>query len=319
MSRALLTVLCVGASISITFAQAIAPLPKPAQKQAAKAALTNDDVAKLVRAGFGDAVVVARIKQASQTAFDTSTDGLIALKAAGVSDRLVTIMLGGPDSGDAPVPAPASTGGPGVGSAALAKASMGRAVPSLSDLEAGIHLTGEEGYTLLEPTVFTGGKTGGVFTSAVTMGIRKAKWKAVVRSPSALQRIRTAKPEFYFVFERKNAGLSNTGGAFTFTAAMAGASSPNEFVLARMTRKESERELIVGEFGTWGASTGTRSEDTAEMTIDRIQPGLYRVSPKEPLADGEYCFFYAAGAAAFASAGTGRLFDFGIDGGRPVQ
>src|SRR5205823_1180032 len=96
----------------------------------------------------------------------------------------------------------------------------------------------------LEPTVFTGTKTGGVFTSAITGGLKKAQWKAVVRSARALQRA-TASPAFYFYFEREGAGLNNSG---LIGALMFGASSPNEFVLARMTPAANERELVVGEF-----------------------------------------------------------------------
>jgi hypothetical protein len=28
---------------------------------------------------------------------------------------------------------------------------------------------------------------------------------------------------------------------------------------------------------------------------------------------GEYCFFYAAGASTMMAAGSGKLFDFGVD------
>jgi hypothetical protein len=49
------------------------------------------------------------------------------------------------------------------------------------------------------------------------------------------------------------------------------------------------------------------------LTIERLEAGVYRVVPKEPLAAGEYCFFYAAGASSFAASGTGKLFDFGVD------
>jgi hypothetical protein len=123
-------------------------------------------------------------------------------------------------------------------------------------------------------------------------------------------------PEFYFYFETRGSGLSHSGGPM---GSLMGASSPNEFVLARMTGKETERELIVGQFGVFGASSGTRSEDTIELAIERLAPGIYRVAPRAPLEAGEYCFFYAAGASMFAAAGTGKLFDFGVDGSAVAQ
>jgi hypothetical protein len=95
---------------------------------------------------------------------------------------------------------------------------------------------------------------------------------------------------------------------------MAGASSPNEFVLAKMGQGKTERSLIVGEFGVFGASSGTRSEDTVDLKIDRLESGVYKVTPTLKLDTGaEYCLFYAAGAQAIGGGGAGKLFDFGID------
>jgi hypothetical protein len=60
--------------------------------QEAKHALTNDDIAKLVKGGFSDEVVVALI-EANDTAFDVSIGGMTALKDAGVSSKVMEAML----------------------------------------------------------------------------------------------------------------------------------------------------------------------------------------------------------------------------------
>jgi hypothetical protein len=80
-----------------------------------------------------------------------------------------------------------------------------------------------------------------------------------------------------------------------------------------MVRKRDERELIVGQFGAFSASTGTRSEDTIPLRVERLAPGAYRVTPGEELGPGEFCFFYAAGASMLGSGAVGKLFDFGVD------
>jgi len=54
--------------------------------------LTNDDVLKLVKQGFGDDVIVAMI-EANDTAFDVSISGLTALKDAGISNAVMSAML----------------------------------------------------------------------------------------------------------------------------------------------------------------------------------------------------------------------------------
>ena len=266
-------------------------------RQAQSVAITNQDVVTLVKNKFSDDLIIAQISSAKSKSFDLTTAGLIALKIAGVSERVLAVMMGAADPGK-PGPAP-STQPPPMTQVAL----TAPPTTSVSGREAGIYL--EEGKELvqLEPTVFSGGKTGGVLKSAFTYGLAKANWKAVVRSPRAGLRVYDGLPVFYFYFERSGAGLS---GSFF------GATSPNEFVLAKMKVSKSDRELVVGQFGALGASTGTRSEDTVPLHIEKIQPGVYKVSPEEALIEGEYCFFYAAGASGFMTSGSGKLFDFGV-------
>ena len=161
----------------------------------------------------------------------------------------------------------------------------------------------------LEPTVFAQAKTGGVLASALTYGIKKAKMKAVARGRAANLRVGDPLPTFYFYFERRGSGYADA-----FSGWMSGASSPNEFILARMDQKENARELIIGEFGMWGGSAGTRSEDTVDLKMERLRPGVYRVTPGTPLEFGrESCLFYAAGSQALGGGAAGKLFDFGVD------
>ncbi len=66
----------------------------PAAAQAATAAgmLTNADVVKLHEAGFDDEVLVAKIGS-SVRSFSTEPDALVALKHAGISDKVIAAML----------------------------------------------------------------------------------------------------------------------------------------------------------------------------------------------------------------------------------
>jgi hypothetical protein len=56
------------------------------------AALTNDDIVRLVAAGVDEATVLARITRA-RTAFRLQADDLWQLKQAGVSDRILAAMI----------------------------------------------------------------------------------------------------------------------------------------------------------------------------------------------------------------------------------
>ena len=55
--------------------------------------LTNDGVVKLVQLGFGDDIVIAKIKQSPQVSFSLDTDGLVELREAHVSPQVIAAML----------------------------------------------------------------------------------------------------------------------------------------------------------------------------------------------------------------------------------
>ena len=54
--------------------------------------LTNDDIQKMASSGFGDDVILSAIA-ANDTNFDVSVEALTSLKAAGVSDKVLSAML----------------------------------------------------------------------------------------------------------------------------------------------------------------------------------------------------------------------------------
>lgn len=56
------------------------------------APMTNDDVIKLVRGGLGESTILQAIDNA-EPGFDTSTDGLVKLKGAGVSDTVIQRLM----------------------------------------------------------------------------------------------------------------------------------------------------------------------------------------------------------------------------------
>jgi hypothetical protein len=84
-----------------------APKAAVPKKAAVPAGLTNQDIIKLVQAKIAEDLIVSKIKT-SKTRFDTSVDGIIALHAAGVSDRIVALMVN-PAAEAAPAPDPART------------------------------------------------------------------------------------------------------------------------------------------------------------------------------------------------------------------
>ncbi len=75
--------------------------------------LNNDSVIKLVKAGLSEDLIITTIN-ASPGTFDTSANGLIALKSAGASDKVVSAIVlrasGSAPAAYAPVPPPPPDG-----------------------------------------------------------------------------------------------------------------------------------------------------------------------------------------------------------------
>ena len=65
--------------------------------------MTVEDVIKLSKAGLSDDLIIQQIKKKGQH-FDLSTDQLVQLKAAHVSDRVIQVMID-PTKNTAPPPA----------------------------------------------------------------------------------------------------------------------------------------------------------------------------------------------------------------------
>lgn len=80
------------------------PAPQPAQPPAPQA-LNNDSIIKLVKAGLSDDLIVSTIGN-SPGAYDISPDGMIALKSAGVSDRVVSAIVSKTNSVGQQAPGP---------------------------------------------------------------------------------------------------------------------------------------------------------------------------------------------------------------------
>jgi len=70
----------------------------------AQTALTNDAVIRMVKAGLGEDLVISTIKS-QPASFTTGPDDLIALKGAGVSDKVIAAMI---DRATAATAAPAA-------------------------------------------------------------------------------------------------------------------------------------------------------------------------------------------------------------------
>ena len=85
----------------------------------AQQTLNNDSIIKLVKAGLSDDLIVSTVN-ASPSAYDTSANGLIALKSAGASDKVVAAVV---TRSSAVSQAPGQASGPAAGTIKLTEGS----------------------------------------------------------------------------------------------------------------------------------------------------------------------------------------------------
>lgn len=289
MTKSLMGLCVLWAAFTLAF---VCPAQEPAGPQSKQEqAMTNADVLKMVEAKLSDALIIDKI-HASTCGFDTSTDTILKLKSQGVSDGVIEAMVScGKELSPTSAGRPADPNDP------------------LSPHAPGIYWSTktEKGQRLarLEASSYSGSHSSGVLGAGLSMGFKKAKWKATLPGAQATLRIHSASPEFWFYFEDASAGFGHSGLA-------AQASKPEDFALARMEERKDERQLVVGQASALGNSSGLRAKDIVPVNVQKVSQGIYKVTLSKPLERGEYCFVPPGGAAAFGMAG-GQLYDFGID------
>ncbi len=313
-----------------------APVKKSTSAVAKPHSLTVDGVLAMAQGGLSDDVIIARLRKEDK-AFDLSPEDLLRLKKAKVSDAVLKVMMDPKadayaSSGQNPQQNPAYSPAtvvvqsplfPGIGAARASgatPASGGNASGDPNDPmvphDSGIYLyskdrDGKPLMTVLERASYQGAKSGGMFQTAITHGIVKAKSRAMINGPHAGIQVNQTSPVFYFYFDDKQAGLGKT------YFGVGSLSNPNQFVLLKLEVKKTDRETVIGKFSEWGSSSGADTGSTIPFKAERIRTGLYKVTV-EGMQPGEYCFYASSGGATVAgpiavSHNTGSdIFDFGV-------
>jgi hypothetical protein len=248
--------------------------------------LTNQDVISLVELGLSEDVIITKIRAASAggaggISFDTSVEGLKALKAANVSDAIIKVMIN-------PAPAPASV---------VAVAAPMTIDPSLPPPEVGVYWKDGANFVLIPGQAVSQSKVGGRAGSFLTDGLRNQHWDAVLDGPTSQNRVRDRRPAFY---------LYVPDGA-----------SAADYVLIRLNKKGNHREFQVGSFGgITGGKTGVKRDKEVPLQAQHVGIRTYKITLGQDLAPGEYAFFMGTGQSAMMSGATGGDRSGGVAAGR---
>jgi len=269
----LLGLLCIGSA----WAQDAAKMPTR---------LTNQDVISMVQMGLSDDVIIAKIRAASAAgqgalSFDTSVDGLKALKAAKVPDAVLKVMIN---------PAPPAP-------AVVAAGTPMTLDSSLPPPEVGVYWKDGTNFILIPGRAVTQAKVGGRAGSIFTDGLRNQHWDAVLDGPTSPNRVRDRRPAFY---------LYVPDGA-----------SGSDYVLIKLNKKGNRREFQVGSFGgISGGKTGVKRDKEVPVQAQHVGIRTFKINLDQDLTPGEYAFFMGMGQSAMMSGATGGDRSGGVAAGR---
>ncbi|MBP6234171.1 MAG: hypothetical protein KA428_13005, partial [Chitinophagaceae bacterium] len=249
--------------------------------------VTNQTIIQLHKAGLGKDVLKSKI-QSSTCNFDLSTEGLIALKKAGIPDEVINTMLNKSNATSTNI----STQNNTVASTDTAK-----------NVSPGIYYCKGKPCDLmeLEASVYSQAKMGSGLLTSLTYGIAKTKMKATLSGDEANLQVKETSPTFYFYFDKSSSNSFGNNGAQSFW--FASATSPNEFLLVKFTATKKSREVVTGSWNSYaGMSSGIDDDNKISFKYEKLSQGVYRVYTEQPLKKGEYCFMYAGGTATYGGA-----------------
>lgn len=256
--------------------------------------MTNQQVVELSKAGLNKNIIIGKIRS-SKTNFDVSTDALISLKKEGVEDDIVAAMMEAKSGKTMPSASGASAAASDPGDPASPR---GHGIYLMQEKE------GRKVMTQLAPNVTAQTRTGGLFTSSLTYGIGKVKIKANLPGTAANLQIQQNRPVFYFYLDKSSGGLNTSSGI---------PSTPNEFVLVKFNVRSDNREITIGKGNAFGAKGGLSDEYVMPFDAEDMGNGVFKITPRADLKNGEYGFYLTNSGSSNASSGVGlKFFDFGV-------
>lgn len=246
-------------------------------------ALTNTDIIKMVGAGLSDEVIISTIRSSSANTFDTSADGLIALKQAKVSEAVISTIVKGGAAKNAPL------------AKADAADQIGPDEILFKDKDAEVALS----YRLAE-----------VRSQARGLGFGGVAVYNVLRGAAAERRL-TSKTPTFIVAVPKNAQVES----YITLALFAVRKNGNREVMVGGGAVMGVSSLEMGV--TKDRVVAVSTEKLADQSRAKDGFVLFSLTPKAALAVGEYAFVVTPSQTANNAMGMGQAgspcYDFGIN------
>lgn len=252
--------------------------------------MTNQDVIDMVSLGLPDDVIIEKIQTVAGTDFDTSVTGLRALKAGGVSDSVIRVVInpsvGGnsklrPDKPEATVSD--ETASSRQNEAAHAK-EHGDAFPKE---EVGVYLFRNGRLIEVQPEIVNW-QTGGVLKHAATLGFVKGDKNGKIM---------------------KGRSPTQTTSPLEFVIKTLEGTSVEEYQLLRLHEKSNRREFRSVTGGILHVSGGAQRDEVA-FQPEKIGSRTWKiVMPNLP--NGEYRFL-PPGVGSESISASGKMYTFEV-------
>ena len=256
---------------------------------AAQSVLTNDAVVKMVKAGLGEDIVISTIKsQPGQ--YTTAADDLIALKKAGVPDKIISAMIdkGSAPSGNPLVNAAAAPAPAGATPAAPTAVAAGPTPPPVVS-EVGVYYNKAGAWAELQPEIVNS-KTGGVLKTIGTAGIVKGDINGHVNGLHSRNQLHT--PIEILVYTQEGVAIT-------------------EYQLLHLREQKDSREFRTATGGVFHASGGA-TRDLMQFESKKVAPRTYLITLTS-IGSGEYGLLPPVGGDGTGQSGRiGKIYSFRV-------
>ena len=286
--------------------------------------LTNEDVVQMGKAGFDEATIIAAVDSAVDPNLDTSVQGLMALKAAAVSEKVIAAMLNATKRKAEADERKAVEAKAAEVRAAEAKAAEAKAVEAKAEAEAKAKAEAEAKakeaeknkdipddvgvYAKLKGALVemyaepVNSRSGGVGKSMLTMGFTKGHVNGAVSGPKSKLQL---------------------GSPIEIIVKCKEGETPSEYQLLKLDEKGDRREFRAVTGGVYHASSGAE-KNAVPFEFVKIGSRTYRLKIPD-LKKGEYGFLPPGGASVGGVGGgvsgqtvqggsmnSSKLYTFGI-------
>ena len=265
--------LSASAMQSLIAQQPAAPTtPSSPSAPAAPQAMDNASIIRLSSSGLSEELIVQTIG-ATPGHYDTTTDGIIAMKKAGITDKEIGAMLTKNANPNGPAPVTVIAAGP--------------TLPPGVD-EVGVYYKDKNGAWVEFQPEIVNYKSGGVLKSIATDGIVKGDKNGHV--PGKTAALSVSHPVDILIYAPE-------GTAY------------NEYQLLKLRQNSNNREFRSETGGVFHSSSGAE-RDRLDFTATKIGPRLYEFSLAPELKTGEYGILPPGAISSTNAASAGKIDTF---------